>query len=287
MGSLATHFCAFLFLFPTGIRRLLSTFSLYLKSPLLFRSKPWHMSQPLWKTFDLYVLLIALPIASFSEFYWFLTFSGQATYRFAFFHQSAALFLFWVVVISIVLAVHFDFFAVHENLLFLFAGIAFLVEYSMIGAGYTGMAGRAYELLGALTLVSAASCIVLSIKRTAFFADAVLSLSLIFKGIWVLQTGLYLFSDVFAPKGCQKMPLLPDNGKGDVTCILEDDRQRGLALIDLLFIVHAIIIFILNLVSFALLSYKRNPRGSGAGSPSGEAELENMLMRSLPDFEME
>ncbi|XP_058094786.1 uncharacterized protein LOC131240525 [Magnolia sinica] len=288
MGSLATHFSAFLFLFPIGIRRLLSSFSLYLKSPHLFRSQPWHLSQPAWKNIDLYVLLIALPIAAFSEFFWFITFSGHPTYRFTFFLQSSVLFLLWVVIISVVLHVNFDFFAVQENLLFLFAGISFLIEYSITDQGYTGLAGRTYELLGALTLVSAASCIVLSIKPTAFFADVVLSMSLVFKGTWVLQAGLYLFSDAIAPKGCHKMPLLPVDGKSDLDCVLEEDRLRGVALIDLLFIVHAIMIFILNFLLFGVLSYKRNLRASGAGNLlTAEIESESMLMRSLPDFEIE
>jgi hypothetical protein len=76
MASPATHLSAFLFLFPVGLRRLLFSSSLYLKKPSLYRSKTWYFSEPRWKNIDFYALIIALPIASFSEIFIFLTFSG-------------------------------------------------------------------------------------------------------------------------------------------------------------------------------------------------------------------
>lgn len=135
MGSLASHFCAFLFLFPVGIRRLLCCFSIYLKNPSFYISKPWHFSQPRRKSLDLFALLIALPIASFSLIFLFLTFSGHPIYKFAFFQQSAVVFAFWVGLILVVLREFFDPSLINETFIFLFTGISFLIDYSMTGKG--------------------------------------------------------------------------------------------------------------------------------------------------------
>ncbi|KAK9288774.1 hypothetical protein L1049_017238 [Liquidambar formosana] len=288
MASLATHFSAFLFLFPLGLRRLLCSFSLYLKNPSVYKSKTWYFSEPRYKNFDLYTLLIALPIASFSNIFLFLTFSGHPTYRFAFFQQSAVVFVFWVLLIILVFRENFDPILVHESFVFVYAGISFLLECSVIGKGITGLGGGVYDLLGGLTLVCAASCFYLSIRPTAFFAEFLLSSGIIFKATWVLQAGLSLYSDTFALKGCHKISALPSHENADVRCDLEEDSLRGMALMNLLFIGHAIGILITSFVLFGLLSFNRNLRcGEASGPLLAELESESMLMRSVPEFEIE
>ncbi|CAK9139539.1 unnamed protein product [Ilex paraguariensis] len=281
MASVATHFSAFLFLCPLGIRRLLCSFSLYLKNPSLYRSKPWYFSDPRWKNFDFFTLLIALPIASFSHVFFFLAFSGHPTYRFAFLEQSLIIFLFWVLLILIIVRENLDPIAVPENFIFIFAGISFLIEFSMNGKGFSGLGGAVYELLGGLTLVCGACCFYLSIRPSAFFAEFFLSSGLMLKGIWVLQIGLSLYTDTFALKGCNQ-------GKTDVTCELEEDMLRGIALMNLLFTGHVIVVLILSFVLFGLLYCNRNMRcGEASGPLLAELGSETMLMQSIPEFEME
>ncbi|XP_042518490.1 uncharacterized protein LOC122092217 [Macadamia integrifolia] len=288
MGSFATHFLAFLFFFPIGIRRLLCSFSLYLKNPCVYRSKLWYMSEPRWKNIDLYVLLIALPIASLSEIFFFLTFSGHATYRFAFFQQAAVGIFFWILVILVILRENIDPFLMHESLVFVFAGIAFLMEYWLLGKGITGLGGRVYELLGGLSLLCAAACFYLSFRPTAFFAEVVLSSCLIFKGTWVLQAGLSLYSDTFSLKGCRKISMSPAKATTDIQCDLEVDRLRGVALMNLLFVLHLIGILLMSFCVFGALSCNRNLRcGEGTGPSLADLEAESMLMRPLPEFELE
>ncbi|XP_042477614.1 uncharacterized protein LOC122058962 [Macadamia integrifolia] len=288
MGSLATNFFAFLFFFPIGTRRLLCAFSLHLKNPCVYRSKIWYMSEPRWKNIDLYILLIALPIASFSEIFFFLTFSGHSTYRFAFFQQAAVISLFWVLVVLVILRENIDPFLMHEGLVYVFAGIAFLIEYSLMGLGITGLGGRVYELLGGLTLVCAAACFYLSFRPTAFFAEVALSSGLIFKGTWVLQAGLSLYSDAFSLMGCRKISMSPAQTTTDVQCDLEDDRLRGVALINLLFVLHLIGILTMSFSLFGALSWNRNLRcGEGAGPSMADVESESMLTRPLPESELE
>ncbi|XVF38519.1 hypothetical protein REPUB_Repub20aG0109000 [Reevesia pubescens] len=128
-----------------------------------------------------------------------------------------------------------------------FSVLAFLVEYSVIGVGITDLITVVYELLAQLTLVCADSCFVLSVKPTAFFAEFLLSVGLVFKGTWLLQAGFCLYTDAFVFKGCQKMAVLPDSPNADVHCELEEDGIRGVALVNLLFVVHAIVVSLLVL----------------------------------------
>ncbi|XP_039155892.1 uncharacterized protein LOC120287230 [Eucalyptus grandis] len=244
MASLATHFSAFLFLFPVGLRRLLCSYSLYLKSPSSYRSKPWYFADPRWKNLDLYALLLALPIASFSELFLFLTFSGHPTYRFAFFQQSAAVFLFWALLVLVILKEYVDGAAVGEGYVFVVAGVAFLVEYSVIGKGLAGT--------------------------------------------WALQAGLNLGTDMFALKGCHKLRVSTGQWDLDVKCALEEDSLRGVALMNLLFIVHAIGVVVVGFGLFGLLSCNRNLRfGDASGPLLAQLESESMLMRPGPEFELE
>lgn len=288
MGSLAIHFSTFLFLTPLGIRRLLCSFSLYLKNPSIYRSKPWYFSEPKWKNIDFYTLLIALPIASFSDLFFFLAFSGHPTYRFAFLHQSVVVSLFWVLTLLIIFHENFDPVAVPENFIYIFAGIVFVIENMFMGEGITGFGGIVYEWLSGLTLVCAGCCFYLSIRPGAFFAEFLLNSGLVFKGTWALQIGLSLYTDTFAVEGCDKISMSPTQGKTDVKCALEEDRERGIAVMNLLFIGHATLVLITSFVLFGLLCGNRNLRyGEASGPLLAELESESMQIHNLPEFELE
>nr|CAN66173.1 hypothetical protein VITISV_000731 [Vitis vinifera] len=231
------------------------------------RSKLWYFSNPRWKNLDFYVLIIALPIASFADVFLFLTFSGHPIYRFAFIQRSLVILLFWILAVLIVLRENFDHILIHESLVFVFAAISFVAEYSVIGKGINGLGEAVYEWLGGLTLLCAASCLYLSIRPTAFFAEFLLCSGIVFKGTWLLQAGLSLYSDVFSLKGCHKFLT-------DVVCDLEEDSLRGVALMNLLFIGHAIGVLITCLVLFGTLSSNQNLRhDDGTGSLLSEPDL--------------
>ncbi|XP_022760338.1 uncharacterized protein LOC111306746 isoform X2 [Durio zibethinus] len=151
-----------------------------------------------------------------------------------------------------------------------------------------GLGTVVYELLAQLTLLCAGSCLVLSVKPTAFFAEFLLSIGLVFKGTWLLQAGLCLYTDAFVLKGCTKMVLLPGSPNADVHCELEADGIRGVALVNLLFVVHAIGVVIAGFVVFWLLSRFRNLRcGEASGPLLAGLEPESTLMRLSRELEME
>jgi hypothetical protein len=270
MASLATNFSGFVLFFPIGIHRLLSSSSLYIQNPSHFRSKLWYLSDPKWKNLDLYLLLIALPIASLSEFFLFLSFSNHPTYRFSFFQQSFAVLAFWVLIILIIFFEYVNSFFVSESFVFVFGGVVFLMEYSAMDKGISGVADVVYGLLGGLTLVCSFACFYLSVKPSAFFAEFFLSSGLVFKGTWLLQIGFSLYTDVFGLKGCKKISissLTPQMENIDVQCDLDEDSLRGIAMMELLFILHAIVVLVLVLGLFGVLVGNRNLRGGEAKGP--------------------
>ncbi|WJZ87404.1 hypothetical protein VitviT2T_006786 [Vitis vinifera] len=202
-----------------------------------------------------------------TDVFLFLTFSGHPIYRFAFIQRSLVILLFWILAVLIVLRENFDHILIHESLVFVFAAISFVAEYSVIGKGINGLGEAVYEWLGGLTLLCAASCLYLSIRPTAFFAEFLLCSGIVFKGTWLLQAGLSLYSDVFSLKGCHKFLT-------DVVCDLEEDSLRGVALMNLLFIGHAIGVLITCLVLFGTLSSNQNLRhDDGTGSLLSEPDL--------------
>ncbi|KAG8373203.1 hypothetical protein BUALT_Bualt12G0146600 [Buddleja alternifolia] len=293
-SSLATHVTASLILLPLGIRRLLCCTSLYLADPSLYTSKIWYFSQPNSKNTDLYTLLIVLPLASFSHIFIFLaSLSGSTnpTYTFSFLQHSFVIFLFWALLLLIILKESFHLYSFPDNFVFIFAAIAFLIEFYMSGRGFVGLGGALYGILGGLSIACAACCIILSVRPSAFFAEFLLSSGLVLKGTWVLQVGLSLYTDAFGLKGCAKISgLASPKGELDVKCELEDDRSRGVALLNLLFVWHIIVVFMANFMLFGLSNRNRNKRSGGEASGPLLAQIGgsgDISMHPLTEFELE
>ncbi|GAU25290.1 hypothetical protein TSUD_18030 [Trifolium subterraneum] len=126
------------------------------------------------------------------------------------------------------------------------------MEYSAMDKGISGVAGVVYGLLGGLTL-----------------------------GTWLLQIGFSLYTDVFGLQGCKKISissLTPQMENIDVQCDLDEDSLRGIAMMELLFILHAIVVLVLVLGLFGVLAGNRNLRGGETKGPllseSDVSELE-------------
>lgn len=163
---------------------------------------------------------------------------------------------------------------VDESFVFLCSGVVFLVEYSVIGKGVSGVADSVYGLLGGLTLVCAGACIYLAVKPSAFFAEFLLSCGLVFKGTWLLQVGFNLYTDAFGLKGCGKITFLKESV--DVQCDLVEDSLRGVALMQFLFTVHAVVVMVLGVGVFGMLAGNRSLRcGEARGPLLGEIESAN------------
>lgn len=275
MGSLPAHIAAILLLLPAGLRRLYSSAAHHLRSPSPSPSQPWYLSPSKPLNLDLYALLLLLPLSSFA--YLFLSLS---TLRLPLLHHSAILFLFWLLTLLVALRCHLP---LPPSLLFLLAAAAFLLDAAAASSvGYSGVAARAYRLLAATTLACAAACLALAASPSVFFADVALSAGVVLKGTWVLQAGLLLFSDAFAPGGCRRMAA---DGDRDVRCVLEEDRMRAVAMVDLLFVVH--VVGVVVVVLGVLWLHRGLGQGNGFASISGQGRSDGVLERSEPEFDFD
>lgn len=173
--------------------------------------------------------------------------------------------------------------------MFILGGVAFAIEYFLNGRGILGLGGVAYELLGGLALVCATCCLYLSISPSAFFAEFLLSSGLVLKAVWVFQVGLSLYTDAFSLKGCEKIAMREGNREVDVKCELEEDKLRGMALTNFLFIVYAIVVLITSFVLFGLLHRitDRRSREESGLLLSQIGSSEGIVMNPLPIFEIE
>ena len=199
-------------------------------------------------------------------------------------------FLFWVLLILISLRENVDPLYINEGFVFVFAGLTFLAEYFVMGNGITGLSCTVYDLLGALTLFCAGCCMYLSVRPSAFFAEFLLSSGLVFKGTCFLQSGLFLYTDTFGFKGCQKILLgMAKDNNADIRCELEEDGLRAVALMRLFFIGHAIFVLVLSFGLFGLLSRNQKLRfGEGGGPLLSQLDSETMLIGTTSaELEME
>ncbi|PHT85544.1 hypothetical protein T459_07650 [Capsicum annuum] len=287
--SLATHFTAFLILSTLGIRRLVCCICNYLKNPSLYRSKSWFFSDPKWKNLDLYSLLIILPISCFSHVFLFLAFSGNnVMYRFSFLMQSLVIFCFWVLLVIVVVRESFDLYVIVDGLIYSFGGVCFGVEFLMNGKGLVGLGGDMYGHLGELAFVCAGCCLCLAVKPSLFFVEFLFDVVLVLKGTWVLQVGLLLYTEAFALDGCESLLVGLGKGKNDVKCDLDENRLRGTALMNLLFIIHVVVVMVMSFGLFALLNRSKRMRcGDTSGPLLAEVGSEGVSMRTLPDVEIE
>ena len=145
-----------------------------------------------------------------------------------------------------------------------------------------------YGLLGLLSLLCGVCSLYLAINPASFWAEFLLSSGLVFKGTWVLQIGVSLYTDTFGFEGCG----LRAENLSLVVCELKEDELRAVALARLMFVWHSGLVLGLGLVSFGLLSLCQRRRsrlgGDQDGSLLSQLEAETAVTRNgTAELEME
>ncbi|XP_058001186.1 uncharacterized protein LOC131179161 isoform X2 [Hevea brasiliensis] len=199
-------------------------------------------------------------------------------------HQSLVLFLYWVLTILFLLRDSIDLFTLNDNFLFVLTGLVFFIDYSAIANGISGIVGGVvYDLCGYLTILCGCCCFYLAVRPSALFMEFCFCCGLVLRGTWILQAGLCLYTDFFSFKGCHKIMVSPECENAELKCDLEEDGLTGVALVNLLFIGHAIGVLLVSFGLFGLLS----SHGEASGALLAELQSESTLMRTLPRFELE
>ncbi|KAJ9182327.1 hypothetical protein P3X46_006331 [Hevea brasiliensis] len=177
-----------------------------------------------------------------------------------------------------------DLFTLNDNFLFVLTGLVFFIDYSAIANGISGIVGGVvYDLCGYLTILCGCCCFYLAVRPSALFMEFCFCCGLVLRGTWILQAGLCLYTDFFSFKGCHKIMVSPECENAELKCDLEEDGLTGVALVNLLFIGHAIGVLLVSFGLFGLLS----SHGEASGALLAELQSESTLMRTLPRFELE
>lgn len=117
-----------------------------------------------------------------------------------------------------------------------------------------------------------------------FVADVALGGSLCLQGLWELQTGLSLYVEAFIPEGCHKLLDVVKGVEGSTKCDLEESKLRAMAILDLLFLVHVMFVFIIIMATYAVVAKTVAVRrmGSYEALPNASSDPNNHIqMKAL------
>eukprot|EP00252_Welwitschia_mirabilis_P020553 TRINITY_DN5064_c0_g1_i1.p1 TRINITY_DN5064_c0_g1~~TRINITY_DN5064_c0_g1_i1.p1 ORF type:complete len:287 (-),score=8.90 TRINITY_DN5064_c0_g1_i1:286-1146(-) len=267
MGSLHLFIIASFLLISAGIRHLACSISSRLKSSCQYSARPWYFSDQNKKNFDIFIILLLLPIGAFSEIYSYFTWNGTATVAVSFLDQAVLLFAFWIICIFIFMIRNSETLAFAAELIFFAAGFVFLLESLVVKRGVSGLEFEWYNRLSFISLICAASCFILAFNLNVFLAELGLGWGLVLQGTWILQTGLSLFIPLFIPRGCHRLSEKPANGESPVLCTLDEETLRAVALIDVLFICYSFFVLLCTVAVLLLSVRNQNGKKEGHYSP--------------------
>lgn len=103
----------------------------------------------------------------------------------------------------------------------------------------------------------------LALRPKLFLVDVVLCMGIILQGTWLFQIGLYLYVEDYIPQGCHYRLDLPTGIDGSTVCDVEVSRIRAVALMNLAFNFHVIMVVCFSVLMFALVAKVHGPRRAG------------------------
>lgn len=103
------------------------------------------------------------------------------------------------------------------------------------------------------------------------------------QGLWELQTGLSLYVEAFIPEGCHKLLDVVSGVEGSTKCDLDESRLRAVAILDLVFVVHAMFVVIIVMLTYALVAKTVGMKrlGSYEALPTNAADSNHIQMKAL------
>lgn len=84
-------------------------------------------------------------------------------------------------------------------------------------------------------------------------------MGIILQGTWLFQIGLYLYVEEFIPEGCHYRLGLPTGTDGSTLCEVEVSRIRAVALVNLAFNFHVIMVVFFSVLVFAIVAKLHGP----------------------------
>ncbi|KAI3916948.1 hypothetical protein MKW98_014409 [Papaver atlanticum] len=247
MAALISHIFSSSSLISLGLYHLICSTRNNLKSsPRDYMIKPYHpfpsssspSSSSNLKYLQLYLLIVSLLISCIHQTVNSLSpdplLKGSTpVHRFTSLQNSAVLFLFLILIVSILISESTSLLPFPNDLFFAFAAGVFFLQYSVSS--------------------SSASVQVSDLQAKCDAVSATIS-GFMSLGLWALQTGLTLYVEGFIPEGCHRLLDVVSGVEGSTKCDLEESRLRAVAILDLVFVIHVLFVIVIVMVIYAVVA---------------------------------
>ncbi|KAG0581405.1 hypothetical protein M758_4G267900 [Ceratodon purpureus] len=265
MGTLVGHIAPALVLVMVGVWHLVSIFACYVKSPREYVARAWHPANWLphrGKHVELYVLVLFIPVAIFYELgvstnFQPLVDGAIPKNRVSSFEHTTTLIMFWMYAVIVLVSDTTAALPLPSEASLLFASIAFGLEWISVSnqaARNSGLESQCNLLLAYVAALCAICTGLLALRPKLFLVDLVLCMGIILQGTWLFQIGLYLYVEKFIPEGCHYRLDLPTGIDGSTQCDIEVSRVRAVALVNLAFNFHVIMVVLFSVLVFAAVA---------------------------------
>ncbi|KAK9945895.1 hypothetical protein M0R45_011386 [Rubus argutus] len=254
-----------------GLYHMVATTRNHLKSPQSYSAKPYHpfplsSSSPNHRLrfLQLYLIIACLLVAVVHQTVTSLDadplLKGRTpVHRFTSLQSAAALFLFLLLTLAILLSEWApSLLPLSTDLIFGLAAALFymqsFVSWGAASVQTSDLQAKCDSVSGRVSALASLLCLVLACQPKLFVADVGLGAAMSLQGLWVLQTGLSLYADAFIPEGCHKLLDVVSGVEGSTKCDLDESRFRAVAILDLLFLVHVMFVLLIMMVTYAVVA---------------------------------
>ncbi|KAK1568596.1 hypothetical protein Q3G72_026368 [Acer saccharum] len=257
-------------LLSLGLYHTICTTRNHLKSPQTYSAKPYHPfpnnnnnQHRLLKHLQLYLLILCL-LVSFAHQTIVssdadpLLKGSTPVHRFSSLQSALLSFLFLFLSLSVLLSETTSLLPFPSDLFFAFASALFFLQYSVSSTSASvqtsDLQAKCDTISSRVSAISSLLCLALACNPKLFVADVALGGSLCLQGLWELQTGLTLYVEAFIPEGCHKLLVVVKGVEGSTQCDLEESKLRAMSILDLLFLVHVMFVFVILMVTYAAIA---------------------------------
>lgn len=255
MAALPPYAYASLPLVLIGLWHAICSCRSYARSPSLFYARTWH-PLPRFRYGELLAELIALVGATVFHSITVSNMQQGSTSQIVALQQLLMLIFFVGALLLTFISEATPALPLPHDANFLILGIAFCIECFVVLRSASdpqlSLELESFHIQAGLALLAALTCFLLAWHPASFLVSITFSSSLTLQGSWLLQLGFSLYSDRFLPEGCHRL------SNGYTQCDIDAAKQRAVAIMDLAFIIHVLV-----LVFVYAFIYVLGARGNG------------------------
>ncbi|KAK7286496.1 hypothetical protein RJT34_21522 [Clitoria ternatea] len=296
MGSLVYQMMCSTALMSLGLYHLISSTRNYLKSPHTYAAKPFHPF-PRLRHLPLYLIILSLLVAVAHRLILSadsdpLVKGATPVHLFLSLQSAAILFLFLLLSLSLLLSDSSpSLLPLPSDLSFALLSALFLLHSSLQSSQSSlqnsTLEAKCLSVSSQLSALSSLLCLLLAALPRLFPADAALAAVFCLRALWELQTGLSLYADAFIPDGCHRLLDVKSGVQGSTQCDLDESKFRAVAVLDLAFLLHAMFVVLIILVTYAIVAKTVGVRRLGSyealptSSTPSDANHTHIQMKAL------